>query len=86
MFDLTFEINGRKVDSNNMKDAIEKATFKLLKENITKNVGSIKCPQHHSSAKIIAKGNNIHNVSFSISGCCQKLIDETTKKLKSIYG
>ena len=82
MFDIKFEINGRSVNPNNIGDAIEKAALELVREHITKNFGSVKCPEHHLGAKIIAKGRNADNLSFDVSGCCQKLIDEVSKKLE----
>jgi len=82
MFELRFELNGKRVDPKNVGDALESAVLDHIRETITKQVGSVRCPEHHSAAKIIAKGNNLSNLSFNISGCCQKLIDAVQAKLK----
>jgi len=82
MFEIKFEINGRRIDPKNISDVLEKATLEVIEKHITKSVGSVRCPEHGSGAKIVAKGRDISNLSFTVAGCCQKLIDEVNKKLK----
>lgn len=82
MFEIKFEINGRRIDPKNIGDVIEKATIEVVEKQITQSVGSVRCPEHGSGAKIIAKGRDISNLTITVSGCCQKLIDEVNKKLK----
>lgn len=83
MFEIKFEINGRRVDSKTIGDVLEKATLEVVEKHITQSVGSVRCPEHGTGAKVIAKGRNISNLTFTVSGCCQKLVDEVNKKLKS---
>lgn len=81
MLELYFELNGRRVDSRNIGGAIEKATLQIVKEHITKKVGDARCPDHRSGAKIVAKGRDLSNLTFDVSGCCDKLIEEVKRKL-----
>lgn len=82
MIEIKFEINGKTIDPKNIKDVILKTSLGVIKDHLIKKVGSVKCPEHGSEAKIIAKGRDISNLSFMISGCCQKLVDEINRKLK----
>lgn len=82
MIDITFEINGRKVNPNNFKNAIESEILSSIKDTITKSVGSIYCREHNQKPKIIVKGRNLENLSFQVSGCCDTLIKEVEQKLK----
>ncbi|TRZ76381.1 MAG: hypothetical protein D4R93_03385 [Deltaproteobacteria bacterium] len=83
MFELTFEVNGKRVDPSHIGDVIEKAMLQKVTDHITQRVGSVTCPEHGSSARITAKGSSISDLSFTVSGCCQKLIDAVQSKLSS---
>lgn len=82
MLDISFEINGRRVNPNNVGDTLEKAILQSVSESIKKSVGSLRCPEHGSSPKIVVKGRNLDNLSFEVSGCCQKLMDSVKTRLK----
>lgn len=75
MFELKcdFDFNG---------DDLEKAVLKAAAESVTKTVRSMRCPTHGQGAKIIAKGRNVDNLNFQISGCCDELIEAVKAKLQ----
>jgi hypothetical protein len=80
--DISFEINGRKVSPSSVGDALEKAVLQGVSDSIKQSVGSLRCPEHGSAPKIVAKGKSVDNLSFQVSGCCQKLIDKVQSKLQ----
>lgn len=82
MVDVSFEINGRKVSPNGTGDALEAAIMQSVGDSIKKSVGSVRCPEHGASPKIMCKGRNLSNLSFEVSGCCQKLMDSVKARLK----
>ena len=82
MVEISFEINGRKVRPNQIGEALTKAVLGKVQERIKKTVGSARCPEHGSTAKITCKGRSADQLSFEVSGCCQKLIDSVKAKLK----
>lgn len=82
MIDISFEINGKKVNPNNMADALEGAVLDSVVESIKGSVGSIKCAEHGQSPKVIVKGRNLDNLSMEVSGCCDALIEKVSAKLK----
>ena len=82
MFDISFEINGRKVSPNNVKDVLESAILSQVAESVKKSVGNLRCAEHGQSPKIKVKGRNLKKLSFEISGCCDALIEKVRAKLK----
>ena len=80
MLDISFEINGRKVNPNNVKDVLESAILSQVAESIKKSVGNLRCAEHGQSPKIKVKGRNLDNLSFNISGCCEDLIEKVRAK------
>ena len=82
MIDISFEINGRKVSPGSIGGALEKAILQGVSDSIKQSVGSVRCPEHGSAPKIVAKGRSVDNLSLHVSGCCQKLIDKVQAKLK----
>ena len=82
MFDISFEINGKKVNPNNMADALESAVISDIADSIKKSVGNIKCSEHGKSPKVKVKGRNLDNLSIEVNGCCDALIEKVSAKLK----
>ena len=82
MIDISFEINGRKVNPNSFGDAIEKAIINSILDSIKSSVQNIKCSEHGESPSIKVSGKNIDNLSMEVSGCCETLIKQVSRKLK----
>ena len=68
MIDISFEINGRKVNPNQMGNALEKALLSSIKDEVTQKVRSIRDPKTGERPKIKVKGRSIDSLSFEISG------------------
>ena len=82
MFELTFEINGKKVSPDSTGDAITVAALQVFRDSITKKIGSIRCPEHGKNVKIIGKGRDVDSLSFCVSGCCEGLNERVKKELE----
>jgi hypothetical protein len=81
MFEISFEIGGKKVNPQNIGNALEEAILEQIKKSIINRVGAVSCPEHGTLAKIICKGSDLDKLSFEISGCCDKLINAVKAKL-----
>lgn len=82
MFNISFEINGRKTDPNNIANVLEAAVLKQVESSIRSSVGSIRCREHGQYPRFLVKGHSLKNLSFEVSGCCETLINEVKSKLK----
>lgn len=82
MFDISFEVNGKKVNPNNMGDAIEAAVLSSVSDSIKESVGSIRCPEHGESPKIKVIGSDLDNLSLEVSGCCETLVEQVKNELE----
>ena len=81
MIDISFEINGKKVNPNSFGNAIEQAMLSEITNSVNKSLYSVSCPTHHQKPKVLIKGKNLNNLSFEISGCCDELIQKSVAKL-----
>ncbi len=82
MLDIDFEINGNKVDKDNVKDSLDAAMIKGVSDQITQAVGDIQCPDHGETPKILCKGKDFTDLSIEIpSSCCSKLLGLVRGKL-----
>ncbi len=86
MIDISFEIGGKKVNPNNIGDALEKAILQSVVENITKKLSTVRCAEHGRQPQVKVKGHSTDKLSFEVKGCCQTLIDNSLKKLRKISG
>jgi hypothetical protein len=82
MIDVTFEIGGKKVSPNRVRDELGKVILKQVTENIKKALSSVRCPEHGEHPRVIVKGRSMDSLNFEVHGCCQNLIDLATSKLK----
>lgn len=82
MIDISFEINGKKVNPNNIADGLKNAMLQQIGEKVKKAVGSIRCSEHNQAPKVIVKGKSLDNLSVEVTGCCDDLIKRVTEKLK----
>jgi actin-like ATPase involved in cell morphogenesis len=82
MLNITYEINGKKVNPKSFGNAIEQAILNQVTEHIKKTVGSVRCSEHHQAPKIKVKGRSLDKLSFEVSGCCEQLIEKVKQKLK----
>lgn len=82
MIDITYEINGRKVNPRNLGNALEKAMLEEITSSIKKSVGNIRCKEHGSRPKVKVKGRSLDNLNIQVEGCCDDLIKQVERKLK----
>ena len=68
MIDISFEINGRKGNPNQIGNALEQALLSSIKDEVTQKVRSIRDPKTGERPKIKVKGRSIDSLSFEISG------------------
>ena len=59
MIDVSFEINVRKVNSNNVKGVLESENLSQVAESVKKSVGNLRCAEHGHSPKIKVKWRNL---------------------------
>ena len=69
--------DGRAGDPNK----IDEATRKKIAEFIDRRVGDFRCPDHDKAPTIVVKGDDLENMAFEVTGCCNKLIQMTKEKL-----
>ena len=81
MIEVSFEINGKKVNPDKIGDALEAAALKSIAEQVKDKLRGITCPEHGKSPKVKVKGRNLDSLSFDVSGCCDKLIERVKEKL-----
>lgn len=66
---------------NKREFTLEEAKEKYFRL-IHKIIGNISCPDHQKAPEIIINGNTIIDISYSIDGCCQKVIELAKSRIK----
>ena len=82
MVDVSFEIKGKKIEPDDMTDVLDILFLKHISEKIKASVASIHCTQHDKQPSILVKGQNLDNLNYEISGCCEDFIKKVKKKIK----
>ena len=68
MIEVTFEIGGRKIRLNQIKDALERAMFEQIREGLIKRIGNIRDPETNAVPKLRVKGRSLENFSIEVEG------------------
>ena len=84
MVTISFEIDGKKVNPEAMKDVLDSLFLKHLHEMINDCLGTLECPKHSQEPEVKVIGKDIDSLEFGISGCCNDLIEETRIKLSTL--
>ena len=79
---VSFEIEGEKVQPEKMKDVLDILFLKHIRKKINNSIDSIHCNEHGKQASVLVKGENIDNLNYEVSGCCEDLIKKVKKKIK----
>lgn len=80
MIDIHFEINGRRVQPHQIKDALERAVFDGIKKQITDKLRGVRDPETGAPPKIIFKGHSLDDLSLEMNGS-ESMIEEVKKRL-----
>lgn len=81
MFDIKFEINGRSVRPERIKDELERAFMVEVKDNIEKAIRGVRCTEHHQGPTVTVRGKKLDQLRIEVSGCCDDLIDRVSRRL-----
>lgn len=86
MINVKFVINGREVSPSGLGGAIEdtlnKAVMNGVQNQVKQKLSQVVCSEHHQRPRVTASGTSLKQLSFSVDGCCQKLIDKAKAVLK----
>lgn len=72
---VTYALEGRAVTSDEFFDVIAGGGRQLAIQQMTAKIESIVCIQHGGSAVVTEVDQSPEGLGFTISGCCDELID-----------
>ena len=82
MVGILFEIGGKNFNPDHLDNELDKAILMEAAKNVKRALGSLECPKHGKNPIVTIKGNDVINLSCEVDGCCQRLIDMATERLK----
>jgi len=81
MVDVSFEINGKNMQPDDMTDVLDILFLKHIRRKINDSVASICCNKHGKQPSILIKGQSLDDLSYVVSGCCEEFINKVKKKI-----
>jgi hypothetical protein len=75
MSTVTYALDGRTVTSNEFFDVIAGGGRQLAVQRMTANIESVSCAEHGGHAVVSEVDQTPGGFGFTISGCCDDLID-----------
>jgi hypothetical protein len=81
MVEITFEIKGKAIDPESMRDVLDILFLKHLREELISHLGSVHCEKHGREPTIKVKGQSLDNLTYEVSGCCNDFIEKIEEKI-----
>lgn len=81
MLNVSFEINGRKVNPKDIANVLESAVLEQFAASIKKSVGSMRCPDHDQAPTVLVQGKSLKDLSIKISGCCEDFVEVVKSRI-----
>ena len=82
MVDVSFEIEGKRVEPDSMKDVLDIMFLKHVRNQINDSVNAIWCKKHGEQVSVLVKGSSLDNLNYQVSGCCDEFVNRVKKKIK----
>ena len=81
MVDVSFEINGKNMQPDDMTDVLDILFLKYVRKKINESVASVCCKIHGKQPSILVKGQSLDNLRYVVSRCCEEFINKVKKKI-----
>jgi hypothetical protein len=75
-------VGGKEVSPENFGNAMKAQVYKHVRDSIAEKLRTIRCPEHGGAPQVTAEGSSLDNLTWKVSGCCEKLRDEALKVLR----
>ena len=74
---MTLKWNGK-----NVEDALNKAAFTQVRDNVAKALRASRCPEHGTHpTSVTVKGHDLKSLTWETRGCCPKLREAAKRAL-----
>jgi hypothetical protein len=80
---VTYALDGRTVSSNEFFDEIAGGGRQLAVQQMTASIESVSCAEHGGHASVAEVEQTPGGFGFTISGCCDELIDRAHESAAS---
>lgn len=80
MLTITFEIDGRRVSPDNLKDALERSILAATEDNIRSKLAGLRDPETGEFPVVTIHGRSLDNLSMKVTGS-EKLIAQVKARL-----
>lgn len=70
-------------DARGEREEMDEADKEKVAEYVQNRVGGLRCPDHHQVPTVVVAGTRLDNISFSVNGCCNKIIQLVKEKLEA---
>jgi hypothetical protein len=74
VFEMWFEIDGRRVRPDQIGNELEAAVLRMIADQVRDQVGGVRCRVHQEYARITGTGTSPERLQFTVEGCCDELV------------
>ncbi|TAH51300.1 MAG: DUF4145 domain-containing protein [Chloroflexota bacterium] len=81
MIQVTFEINGKKVDPDDIAEGIQRSVLVKIQDLLEEDLGELTCPEHGAAPSILCKGDNLDDLNVQVWACCKNFADRAASEI-----
>ena len=80
--DINFIIRGERLAGvEDIEDPVDRVLCRAIVYRVRRTLGRLVCPTHGHRPRVIASGPSADELTFSVDGCCQFLVDTALVKI-----
>jgi hypothetical protein len=66
-----------------MLTSFDSARVEQFKQSTKDKLRGVRCPDHHRPPRLHFQGDSLSDISISMSGCCEKLMELANSRISS---
>ncbi len=79
--EIVFILAGHRKTVEEIENPVDKIMCRALSQRVARRLAHVRCEEHHEALRVIAAGPSVDELTFTVEGCCQAVIDAATVAL-----
>ncbi len=78
---VIFILSGHQSTAEEIENPVDRVLCRALSHRIERRLRGVRCREHEQPLRVIASGLSVDELTFTVEGCCQAIIDAATVAL-----
>ena len=80
--EIIFKIAGKELSADALGDSPKAKIHQYIRLRMVDKLRNLRCDQHGEFPRVLAEGDDLDNLHWSVTGCCESLKDAALRVLQ----